>query len=1292
MNTLWDAGVHSVEKVVGAVVTVSNPTSGQHLMFGLTTADQAADYNFTNITHCAYLNATGPIQPYVSGTAQTATGSTWASTDTISVEHRGAAVVIVKNGAVIYTFPAAVSPTQAFALDSSFWGTGSAMNLALTTRGANTFDEIGGANKPKDYAGQILDESGQRSVVQPPSYYYALGRGERQEFKDQGFAGTNAAGYCHLLTVTQYQDASGGPVKQTLTNSNYEIYERYSLSATTWSAWTRNYNGAYKPRLGEDLLTQSGQMLTELMALNANQQWGQVNNAPNQKINASNLLELKNWRHGVDLGTAALPLDATNTYYPVQRNGAATGASVITNKIGPSGVLEPVLVSTGKGGFGDGGVNFMAGPTEGFDPKKSYRMTVWVQVPTESVYNSDQIGFYVGTGNSAGASGAGDAYSLPVYAATAAATADGNAYFWEGGAFSTANGNTNAKNKWLLGVFHMHGCDSTALNSGVSGWYDPVTGQKLSSATEWRWHPSATRGGFRFFSYNPNLSVFHWFARPTFEEVRGDSTLSVAQLLSTPGAPTGTMVGGTLSQTVETRANDPATRINQHTVTVDGGKLTAASVDTAQLKADAVTANKIAALAISARNIQAFTITAGELAANSVTAIKIAASTITGDKIAANTIRTSNLLVTGEGSALNDDPMFYDSTAWYNAGGADHQFVTVTDGVAGNTALATLGENSYVRSSRLVPINRNKTYRVSIWARSKTANLQGTFFGLDYKTSTGNQAAGAGGNMYVYFAIVLIPTTWTRYEFEFGFGTSQPFGADVAFVQPGFLGGLAAPGDGAYYQDFRIEEKMPASLIVKGGILADNLAVGAVTADKILAGAVIAGKLAADSVVALNIVGGTITGDKIQANTIEGGSIKTNTSLPGTVTVGNTGVTIDTVRARAYDTSTNVLTLIGNTAAYTMSGNSMRQTAAAAGAGYWGGPMGTLQRGSAYVSSSVTLSDGVYTMLGLDDDATSVTHPNITYFLHALYSGNGTISMTLYNGAPGYAVPGTHAVNPDSRLRLQYDGLQAQVLLNGVVLLSIAATAGQNLYPKVITYNGSGTDGVRDIQYGSLMDNSLSGADPAARINAYTTNITPGKILIQGSTTLDSWRDATEIRGGAIKTNSISAEKIALNARGISVIGCDFRYEGGRLHWSDGYVLYTADNGLPSSPNISAGSVAWGGGSFNYIFWDKGATTFRQGVDNWEAAQSANSTSVIMCTWRNGSNFVANYGGTILSGDRIVTGSIAADRLAVTSLSAITANIGSLVSYNGAGGRVERDGNGTRVYGNNGVLRVKIGF
>ena len=52
-------------------------------------------------------------------------------------------------------------------------------------------------------------------------------------------------------------------------------------------------------------------------------------------------------------------------------------------------------------------------------------------------------------------------------------------------------------------------------------------------------------------------------------------------------------------------------------------------------------------------------------------------------------------------------------------------------------------------------------------------------------------------------------------------------------------------------------------------------------------------------------------------------------------------------------------------------------------------------------------------------------------------------------------------------------------------------------------------------------------------VNSYTTKISPGQILISGSTTLSDWRsgaDATKIDGGNIYTNTITATQIAVEA------------------------------------------------------------------------------------------------------------------------------------------------------------------
>ncbi len=159
--------------------------------------------------------------------------------------------------------------------------------------------------------------------------------------------------------------------------------------------------------------------------------------------------------------------------------------------------------------------------------------------------------------------------------------------------------------------------------------------------------------------------------------------------------------------------------------------------------------------------------------------------------------------------------------------------------------------------------------------------------------------------------------------------------------------------------------------------------------------------------------------------------------------------------------------------------------------------------------------------------------------------------------------------------------------------------------------------------------------DPASRINAYSTQIDPGKIVISGGTTLADWRqggDNTKIAGGSISTNTIAANKLTIGSRNLKVVGVDFRFDRptGRLGWTSGYVFWNDDNNNPMATAITGSSILWGGGSYNYVYWPKGSTALYGGVDNWSAIMSGDN--VIFATWANGTNFNANYAGTIIDG------------------------------------------------------------
>lgn len=129
---------------------------------------------------------------------------------------------------------------------------------------------------------------------------------------------------------------------------------------------------------------------------------------------------------------------------------------------------------------------------------------------------------------------------------------------------------------------------------------------------------------------------------------------------------------------------------------------------------------------------------------------------------------------------------------------------------------------------------------------------------------------------------------------------------------------------------------------------------------------------------------------------------------------------------------------------------------------------------------------------------------------------------------------------------------------------------------------------------------TTSANDPAAKINSLTTTINPGNILINGSTTLADWRTGTnntEINGGSIAANTISANKLTIGLRGIDTNGITFEAQRNSSNvptnvvtWTAGNVLFTTDTGISISRAVDAGSATWQGGNL-YLYWVKPPTT-----------------------------------------------------------------------------------------------------
>ncbi|NIH77435.1 putative phage tail protein [Ochrobactrum sp. P20RRXII] len=196
--------------------------------------------------------------------------------------------------------------------------------------------------------------------------------------------------------------------------------------------------------------------------------------------------------------------------------------------------------------------------------------------------------------------------------------------------------------------------------------------------------------------------------------------------------------------------------------------------------------------------------------------------------------------------------------------------------------------------------------------------------------------------------------------------------------------------------------------------------------------------------------------------------------------------------------------------------------------------------------------------------------------------------------------------------------------------------------------------------------------DPASQVNKGSTIIQPGKIQIKGSTSLSSWingGDSTEINGGAIAAGTIRAVSMQIGQRGITIDGITFEHNSpsaNRVSWTAGTISYVADNGSNKTVAISASNAAWTAGTL-WLYWVKDATTISVTTD-FNVANKNNT--VVLASYKGTVFLFAAYGRTIVDGGQLKTdsietrhlkaGAVTAQAISVTSLGAISANLGAV--------------------------------
>jgi hypothetical protein len=309
---------------------------------------------------------------------------------------------------------------------------------------------------------------------------------------------------------------------------------------------------------------------------------------------------------------------------------------------------------------------------------------------------------------------------------------------------------------------------------------------------------------------------------------------------------------------------------------ITAGKISAGAVTAGKIAVDAVTANEIAANSITAGKISAGAVTAGKIAANAVTADEIAANSITAGKIqagaigatqiAAGAVTTDKLLVTGVGTALNDDPNTQDITAWSGSG---LSIITDNTSPAGNTVLRCAASAATVLS-RSMALDPTKNYQLRMWTRQETGSST-TYLTVAFSDASGTNISGGstgwGQGTYHYFGLIgnFLPSSWTEYRVSFGPGESFSIPSGAKYIKIGVLSNYSGTGT-QLVTGVRLMLKADADLIVDGAIVAGKLA----------ANSIAVGTAAIENGAIVNAMIGNLSADKITAGTLNAARIDAN--------------------------------------------------------------------------------------------------------------------------------------------------------------------------------------------------------------------------------------------------------------------------------------------------------------------------------------------------------------------------------------------------------------------------------
>lgn len=206
-------------------------------------------------------------------------------------------------------------------------------------------------------------------------------------------------------------------------------------------------------------------------------------------------------------------------------------------------------------------------------------------------------------------------------------------------------------------------------------------------------------------------------------------------------------------------------------------------------------------------------------------ASKIGDQQIAARMLVDGAIETRHLLVKGGvGASLWCDPNGADPSIW-TRGSSSYEFPTfadVSDGVVGSRVIrgvSGLPTGALGTTTALVPVNPNRQYRISCWAR-RSATANGTFY-LRVQAYDGDKANAVVRTGTVEG--VAIGTAWAQYSWVYTPTSTDRWIAPRLYLNNG--------GTAGYHeaQGVRFEELIDSSLVVEGGIAADRIDLPAIS-------------------------------------------------------------------------------------------------------------------------------------------------------------------------------------------------------------------------------------------------------------------------------------------------------------------------------------------------------------------------------------------------------------------------------------------------------------------------------